>query len=76
MSKIVVTQAKFDEAVALYGLEMARSVMVAEGRCGHDWRIQTTSGCNSFVNLVYATSFLKCEDCGEEKNHLNLLGNK
>lgn len=74
MTKILVSREKFDEAVTLWGFEVALSVLVVEGRCQHDWRIQTMSAVNGFTARIYASGFLKCEDCGEEKGHLNLLG--
>jgi hypothetical protein len=73
MSKILVSKAKFEEAVTLWGFEQARSVLIPEGTCQHDWQPQTMSAVNGFTASVYATGFLKCENCGEEKGHLDLL---
>jgi hypothetical protein len=73
MPRIKVSSEKFDEAVTLWGFEQACSVLVAEGHCQHDWQVQTMSGANGFSAVIYASGFLKCENCGEEKGYLNLL---
>ena len=74
MSKIIVTQEKFDEAGRLYGYNMAREFLVALGNCPHFWQPALMSGKSAIGQDSYAFAFLKCDDCGETKDHLNLLG--
>lgn len=73
MSKIVVSQAKFDEACQLYGYDSVWSILVVKGECLHDWLLCTSVTKNTSGTLVCANAYLECQDCGVSKVRLDLL---
>lgn len=73
MRRVVVSQAKFDEACRLYGYKSAKSILAVEGRCAHDWFLDVNSGENMLGQLVYAQAFLQCRYCEMTRDTLNLL---
>lgn len=73
MSKVFVSQEKFDQAGRLYGYETARNLLMVQGTCPHYWHTEITKGHNPLTGYEWAYMHQKCDECGDIRDHLNLF---